>query len=40
MKSGSWNGPMVLRELYLSLYFKGDERNIGSHKKREVLGNS
>jgi hypothetical protein len=26
---------MVLRELYLSLSLRGDEGNIGGHKKRE-----
>jgi hypothetical protein len=32
--------PMILGELYLLLSLKGDERNIGSHKKKEeVLGN-
>jgi hypothetical protein len=31
--------PMVLGELYLPLCLKGDERNIGGYKKKEVLGN-
>jgi hypothetical protein len=31
--------PMILRELYLPLSLRGDERNIGGHKKRDVLGN-
>jgi hypothetical protein len=26
--------PMVLRELYLPLFFKGDEGNIGGHQKK------
>jgi len=29
--------PMVLGELYLLLSLSGDKRNIGGHKKEEVL---
>jgi hypothetical protein len=32
--------PMVLEKLYLSISLRGDERNIGGHKKKkEVLKN-
>jgi hypothetical protein len=30
--------PMVLRELYLPLSLRGDEGNIGCHKKRRSIG--
>jgi hypothetical protein len=32
-------GPMVLGEIQLPLYLRGDEGNIGDHKKGEALGN-
>jgi hypothetical protein len=31
---------MILGELYLPLFLRGNEKNIGGHqKKREILGN-
>jgi hypothetical protein len=40
LKSGSWDGPVVLWELYLSLSLRVDEENIGDHhKKKNVLRN-
>jgi hypothetical protein len=32
--------PMILRELYPPLSLRGDDKNIGGHKKKgEILGN-
>jgi hypothetical protein len=28
--------PMILRKMYLLFPLKGDERNIGGHKKRDI----